>query len=111
MQVWQRIYGFWGLEDLAEKLGIRYAEEGQTAYWRTLLETPPPFEPDDFYKAYLYAGMGDKDRAFELLDRAMDQKLNGTSFFGLYPSTDVFSGDPRFEQAITRLNRPPIPAN
>jgi serine/threonine protein kinase/tetratricopeptide (TPR) repeat protein len=109
VKIWQRIYGFWGLEDRAEELGRRYAEEGQKAYWQTLLETPAPYEPDDFYKAYLYGGMGDMDRAFELLDRAMDQKLNGTTFLGVWPSIDVLRGDPRFEQAIARLERPPIP--
>ncbi len=111
VEIWQQIYRIWGLEDEAVKLGTSYAEEGPAGYWQTLLQTPDPYAPDDNYKAYLCGGLGDIDRAYRLLDRAMDQKTNGTSFLGNWPSMDVLRDDPRFDQAIARLNRPPIPAN
>jgi len=109
VRLWERIYRMWQLDDFAERLANRYAEEGPPGYWRTLLETPAPYEPDDMYRAYLLAGLGEMDQAFDSLDRAMDQKINGTSFLGTWPSWDLLAEDPRFDEAIARLDRPSIP--
>jgi TolB-like protein len=111
VESWQKIYRIWGFDELAETLRTRYAKEGLAGYFETLLETPAPYQLDDLYLSYIYSGLEDMDRAYDYLERAMDQKINGTSFLGIWPSNDFLRNDPRFEKAIARLNRPPIPAN
>ena len=111
VETWQKIYQIWGLDQLAQDLADRFAEDGPPGIFRTLLETPAPHAPDDIYKAYSHGHLGNFDLAFEHLGLAMDQRLNGTSYMGVWPSLDPLAEDPRFEELIARLDRPPIPAN
>ena len=111
VETWQKIYRIWDLEEQAVRLGERYETEGPHGYWQTLLETPDPYSPDTMYLAYLNGGLGDYDLAFEWLDKAMVQKNNGTSFLGVWPAWDVLREDPRFDDYVARLKRPPTPPN
>jgi tetratricopeptide (TPR) repeat protein len=111
VQMWERLYRVWRLDELAERLGSRYTTEGPPGFWRTLLETPAPYEPDDFYRAYLLGGLGDVDQAFASLDLALEKQINGTTFLGTWPSWDLLADDPRFAEAVSRIGRPPIPSN
>jgi len=109
VEIWQRIYRINGLDDWADRLAQRYAAEGLDGYWRTLIETPAPLELPTLYSAYLHARLGEIDEAFRLLEEAMDQRANGTTFLYDWPSWDPLRADPRFQDLLARLNRPPVP--
>ncbi len=109
VETWERLYRMWQLDELAQQLSDRYAAEGPPGYWRTLLETPAPYEPDDMYRSYLLAGLGELDQAFESLGLALEKKVNGTTFLGTWPTWDLLADDPRFAEAVNRIDRPAIP--
>ena len=52
--------------------------------------------------AGLYAMVGNKDRAFELLDRAVEERSLVVSWLRL-PRFDNLRGDPRFKAIFDRL--------
>ena len=57
---------------------------------------------------YIYAGLGDKDRAFEALDRAVT--INPRSWrvatWMIRPEMKILRGDPRFQAIRKRLGLP-----
>ena len=107
---WQEALRIMGLDEAAQTLRERYAAEGPSGYWQTLLEHADTLGIDVYYQAYLYANLGETDRAFDYLNTAFDQKLNGTSFLAVWPVWDPLRDDPRFDELVARLNRPPIPS-
>jgi len=108
VETWREIFRIAGLGRIGELLGERYEAEGPDGYRRTLLEAPPPCEADDLFKALLYARLGDNDAAFEHLARAMEQRIIGTTYLGTIPVWDVLRTDPRFEEYVALLKRPPV---
>jgi AraC-like DNA-binding protein/TolB-like protein/Tfp pilus assembly protein PilF len=55
----------------------------------------------------LLAGMlGDKDRAFELLNEACDQKMYPIIFIKLYPGIEYIKDDPRYAELLQKMNLP-----
>ena len=55
----------------------------------------------------LLAGMlGDKDRAFELLNEACDQKMYPITFLKVYPGVEYIKDDPRYAELLQRMNLP-----
>ena len=111
VEVWQRAFRAMEQDELAQSISERYAASGPEGYWRTLLELPGSYGFDDGYKAYLYAGLGETDTAFESLERAVDQKLIGLSFLGVWPYWDYIRDDPRFAEQVARLKIPPLPSD
>ena len=65
-----------------------------------------PRAPSPFLVAGVYSALGDKDRAFEWLDKAVEARnwelpiLKGDHVF------DVLRSDPRFPKLLARLNLP-----
>jgi DNA-binding winged helix-turn-helix (wHTH) protein/tetratricopeptide (TPR) repeat protein len=60
--------------------------------------------PDLLYEvACFYAKLGDKDKAFENLDRAYERRRSSLNFIKVDPSLDSLHGDPRFEQLVKRI--------
>jgi len=111
VETWQRALRIMGLDDLGQTMGERFATEGPDGYWRSLLELPDEVGIDANYQSYLYAGLGDFDKAFEYLEDSMDQKLNGSSFLGVWPAFDPLKDDPRFDEQVARLKRPHVPSD
>jgi serine/threonine-protein kinase len=61
--------------------------------------------------ALVYAVLGDKDRAFTLLDRACDDRDNALTLLKIQSSWDGVRSDPRFAQLLVRLHfEPPAPS-
>jgi len=54
--------------------------------------------------AYIHFGLGDRDKAFEYLERAYEQKENGMESLKVDPSLDNLRSDPRYESLIKRMN-------
>jgi TolB-like protein/Tfp pilus assembly protein PilF len=53
-----------------------------------------------------YAGLGDRDRAFEWLERAAAEQTNLMRYLGVYPPLDPLRSDPRFPPLVRRVGLP-----
>jgi len=56
--------------------------------------------------AQVYSWFGDKDRAFEWLDRAMRQNDGGLILIKVDPMLRGLHGDPRYAAILRRINLP-----
>jgi tetratricopeptide (TPR) repeat protein len=59
-----------------------------------------------FNFAIIYTGLGDKDKAFEYLNKAVDE---GSQVMPLFPKRPLFDGlhsDPRYTELLRRMNFP-----
>jgi tetratricopeptide (TPR) repeat protein len=60
---------------------------------------------DEYMLARVYAALGDKDRAFETLNRSLDQ---GNGFMGgttVFLEFEILKSDPRWKALLQRMNR------
>ena len=57
-----------------------------------------------YRQALVYAGIGDKERTFEALDRAVDLVPARTALLLVEPQLEFLRNDPRFDQLRRRLN-------
>ncbi len=55
----------------------------------------------------IYVGLGEKDKAFEWLEKAYEDRSIGSSFAGIKvdPVFDPLRSDPRFADLLRRMNR------
>src|ERR1043166_4950694 len=58
-------------------------------------------------EAIVYAGLGDKDRAFECLDKAVEDHEWWAFFLKVEPGFDSLRSDPRFDELIRRTGLTP----
>ena len=82
------------------------ALSGQTAEARRLLasfEADSGSEPVAFARAIAYGGLGDKDRAFQELDRAIDVRTVALVWIKFNPMLEPLRSDPRFAVAVRRM--------
>jgi len=56
--------------------------------------------------ALVYTGMGEKDKAFEWLNKAFDERSHWLVWLRLDPRWDVLRSDPRFGELINRMHFP-----
>ncbi|HKW33340.1 MAG TPA: tetratricopeptide repeat protein, partial [Candidatus Acidoferrum sp.] len=59
-----------------------------------------------FYTAAIYIGLGDKDEAFQWLEKAAEEHSDGLAFLGVDPAADSLRSDPRFQALLRRMNFP-----
>jgi TolB-like protein/Tfp pilus assembly protein PilF/tRNA A-37 threonylcarbamoyl transferase component Bud32 len=57
--------------------------------------------------AFIYAGLGEKDRAFEWLEKAYAQRDRGLVCLKVDQCLDDLRSDPRFQDLLRRMNFPP----
>jgi TolB-like protein/DNA-binding winged helix-turn-helix (wHTH) protein/Tfp pilus assembly protein PilF len=55
--------------------------------------------------AIIYTGLGDRDRAFEYLNRAYDERVYVMNQFPGRPMFDSLRSDPRYKDLLRRMNR------
>jgi len=55
--------------------------------------------------AIIYTGLGDKDRAFEVLNRAVDEDSYMMTQVPARPMFDSLRSDPRYPALLRRMNR------
>ena len=61
----------------------------------------------DFYNiAAIYAGLGDKEEAFRLLEKAYEQHSFGIPFLAVDPFWREMRSDPRFADLLRRMRLP-----
>jgi len=85
----------------------RYNAVYQSSGWRGVLlereKDPDEFKTNFFRRAMLNAAIGDKDKAFEDLEKAYEQHFWKVIFIQVEPMLDPLRGDPRLEQLVKRI--------
>ena len=90
-------------------LGLIYAIQGRRGEAKTILEklrVQPPSEVSnyEFVMAKLYAGLGERDKAFDLLAKACEKHLARAIWMRVDPDLDPLRSDPRFDQILRRVH-------
>jgi serine/threonine-protein kinase len=83
-----------GKRDEANAVLDRFTEMASRVY------VPP------FVFAYMHAGLGDRDRAFEWLDKAVSERSPLMVFLNVERGWDSLRGDPRFAALVERVGLP-----
>ncbi len=93
--------------DEAAHLKKVFAESGIKGVWREeleyLLADAGRRERSQFWIASLHARLGEKDKAFESLNRALDQRNIRLTYFMTDPRFDSLRSDPRYEEILRRV--------
>jgi TolB-like protein/Tfp pilus assembly protein PilF len=91
-------------------LGNAYARAGHKAEAQKLLQKLIQLSKQNmgtWEVALIYAGLEDKDRAFEWLERAYKVHDKGMLFLKIDPPLDPLRSDPRYQDLLRRMNFPP----
>jgi TolB-like protein len=112
---WQQVaLGFGGKLEIVtartEKLRRAFAEGGERGYWQTQLEflkADSKRSPADSYSfAPLYARVGDRNRAFQSLEKALQEHSQELTLWLLTePAFDSIRTVPRFHDLLRRMGR------
>ena len=70
---------------------------------RAALENPEKAKVWDYYLATFAAELGDRDKAFALLDKAADKYDQFVLFAKIDPAMEPLRGDPRYAVYLTKL--------
>jgi TolB-like protein/Tfp pilus assembly protein PilF len=93
------------------ELGHAFAIEGKRdEAWNVLDELrglSPQHYVSPFDIATVYAGLGEKDRAMEWLEKAYQDRSSGLVFAKVDPELDSLRSDPRFSDLLRRMNLQP----
>ncbi len=91
-------------------LGAVYAIAGRTAEAQKALEELKELSKQRYVSPYniacIYAGLNDKDRAFEWLDRAYQERSFFMTLLKVETVVDNLRPDPRFKDLLKRMNLP-----
>jgi serine/threonine protein kinase/Tfp pilus assembly protein PilF len=91
MKTWiARVYAEAGKKDQALKVLAGVIDEAKE-------------EPSPYAVAALYTALGDRDRAFEWLEKLYQQRSYYVVFLKADPALDGLRGDPRFEELLRRI--------
>ena len=61
-----------------------------------------------FFFALIYAGIGDDDQAFRLLDKAFEERFNRLAYLNVEALWDPLRSDPRFRELLRRIAVPEL---
>lgn len=82
-----------------------YEKGGLPEYWRKAIEiTEKGGQKEGYTLATLYAKLNDKDRAFELLDKALEARDHQMGQIKVHPALDNLRSDPRFAELLRKMN-------
>ena len=108
---WQKdqILGGAGEEEVA---GLSDAAAlGAESYWRWKLDYETERAKQEYVSPYqfakIYAALGEKDQAFELLEQAYDEHEGTLWLLKVTPKVDPLRDDPRFQDLLLRMNLEP----
>jgi TolB-like protein/tetratricopeptide (TPR) repeat protein len=107
-QKWQILEGV-SEEEIA---GIsEAASSGKETYWRWLLNYWTEKTKREYVSANrfanIYAYLGEKDRAFEWLEKGYEGREGGMIFLNVRPGYVPLRDDPRFQELLDRMNLAP----
>jgi len=98
-------------EEEVAGLSEAYATSGMDGYWRWRLDyrteqaTQEYVSPASF--ANIHAQLGEKDQAFEWLEKAYEERDGSLIFLKSAPAWDPLRDDPRFTDLLRRMNLEP----
>jgi len=98
-----------GNPDQLGHLGHAYAGAGNRRKAYEIIERLKRAETGYLYAyeiAFIYAALGEKDRAFEWLDKAHQQRDKGLTFLKVDHCLDPLRSDRRFQEFLRRVNLP-----
>jgi serine/threonine-protein kinase len=89
------------------QLGYLYAVTGKRAEAQKILheleELSKQRHVNPFDFALIYTGLGDKDRAFEYLQKQLEENARSLVFIQVTPEWDSLRSDPRYAELLRRL--------
>jgi len=87
------------------------AAAGAESYWRWVLDytqdRTKELYVEPFEVAEIYAQLGEKEQAFEWLDKAYEARSGRLAFIGVSQRLDPLRDDPRFDNLLLRMNLEP----
>lgn len=90
--------------------GYCYVKAGQRekamAIWYELEEMAKNSDDISGYRAMLAACLGFRNKAFELLNQACDNKLFPVNYINFYPCSEDIRDDPRYDELLKKMNLP-----
>jgi serine/threonine protein kinase/tetratricopeptide (TPR) repeat protein len=99
-----------GNQEVAAALGWVYATAGRQADALNVLEKFKELSSRTYVDFYLvgaiYAGLGEKDRAFELLERGREERSGSMAYIKVDPFWDNLRSDPRYADLLRRMGLP-----
>jgi len=91
-------------------LGFAYAEAGKKTEAQRVLDELKELSKKQYVPAYsiaiIYAGLNDKDQAFEWLNKAYADRSFYIALLNSEPTLDNLRSDPRFKELLRRANLP-----
>ena len=91
-------------------LGHAYASAGRKSDAEQVLQTLSKRSKDSYVSAFdvggIYAGLGEKDKAFLWLDKAAAERSSFLVYSKWEPRLDPLRADPRFPQLLKRIGLP-----
>ncbi len=106
-----RYYDEWGYPDVKDALERGFAESGYAGAWQRALDLEASRhggEPGIAWDAANnYAMVGDRERALDWLERAMNDRDPNVPYINCSPWWDPWRSEPRFKDVLRRLNLPP----
>lgn len=89
-------------------LGRAYAANGNTDEARKILEELAGRAKERYVPSYqvalVYTGLGEKDQAFQSLEKAFEERSTLLTYLKMDPRLDPLRSDPRFKAMLRRLN-------
>ena len=99
--------------DALAQLGHAYGLQGRTREARQLLEELNVLAKTRYVPAFdqmlVHAGLGERDQAFEWLQRAYDERYGPLILLRVDPDFQALRDDPRFEQFVRKISVAPAP--
>lgn len=95
-------------------LGLAYAVSGKKGLTAKLAEqfkaaAKKRYIPPTYF-GMLFAGLGDRDKAMEWLEKAFEERADGLTWLNVEPMLDELRSDPKFLDLIRRIGLPSSPA-
>ena len=94
-----------GLGYLGYAYGLAGRRDEALAIFRELLEKSPMEEVPPTSLAYMHVGLGDFDKAFELLDKCLEERDGRLIWLTEALFCDAFCTDPRFKRLLGRMRK------
>jgi serine/threonine-protein kinase len=92
---------------LKAELGSAYALSGNRTEAQKVIDELKEISNDryisPYYIAMIYAGMGDKDQAFEWLEKGYEDRADYMVYLKVDPRFESLRSDPRFENLLQRI--------
>jgi tetratricopeptide (TPR) repeat protein len=111
VRILEKLYAKDDLKSLAAApLGFAYGKRGDAGKALEILKGVEGMSRADYSlsqeRAIIYIGLGDRDRAFEWLERSYEERFTTLIFLTTDPIYEDLRSDPRFAELARRLNIP-----